>query len=164
MEIKEIKGYPHYFVSSCGKVFSDKSGKRKEMSQYRSASGKGYYMIDLFQDNKKHKKLVHRLVGLVFIENSESLPEINHKDNNILNNHIENLEWVTRRQNLKQSYLTMSPTRNFAECSLYCEELLIKEFNCIQDAAKYAEMHYKVSKSSMIKYLKCKNISIVKNV
>lgn len=47
---------------------------------------------------KIHKK-AHRLVAELFIENKESLPVINHKDGNKLNNHVSNLEWCTYEHN-----------------------------------------------------------------
>lgn len=47
------------------------------------------------------KIFVHRLVALAFIPNINNLPCINHKDENPLNNRMENLEWCTIEYNLK---------------------------------------------------------------
>jgi hypothetical protein len=46
---------------------------------------------------------IHRLVALTFISNPHNLPEVGHKDNNPLNNCIENLEWTTHSDNAKNS-------------------------------------------------------------
>ena len=48
-----------------------------------------------------------------FLPNPKDLPEVNHKDNNPQNNNLSNLEWCTRKENLQQSYKTMSPVRNY---------------------------------------------------
>lgn len=42
---------------------------------------------------------VHRMVGISFIPNPLNLPQINHIDENRSNNDVDNLEWVTNKQN-----------------------------------------------------------------
>ena len=65
---------------------------------------------------------------------------MNHKDKNVKNNNVSNLEWCDRITNLYDSYSTMSPTRNFVECDLYREKdnQFIKSFHSIKEAADYA--------------------------
>ncbi len=50
--------------------------------------------------------VVHRIVAKMFIPNPQGLPEVNHKDGNKQNNSVENLEWVTRSDNLRHAYKT----------------------------------------------------------
>lgn len=47
---------------------------------------------------------IHRIVALAFIHNPENKPEINHIDNNPLNNNVNNLEWATKSENILHSF------------------------------------------------------------
>lgn len=61
----------------------------------------GYLLVRIPVDGKWTTKRAHRLVAKVFIPNSDSLPDVNHKDGNRANNHIDNLEWCTASYNAK---------------------------------------------------------------
>ena len=60
----------------------------------------GYLGVTLYRNGKKMTKLVHNLVATTFIENSTALPQINHKDEDKMNNRVENLEWCTCKYNI----------------------------------------------------------------
>lgn len=152
-DIKPIPNFDGYFASSDGKIFSNKSGKMKEMKSFSTPTSK-YLIIRLLKGEKRPHCLVHRLVAMTFIPNPNNLPEVNHKDKNILNNKVQNLEWCTRKQNLEDSYSTMSPTRNYRIARLYKSDKLLGEFKGITKAARYASKNYGVSFSSLSKYLK----------
>ena len=46
------------------------------------------------------RKYVHRIVAELFIPNPDNKPEIDHIDTNKINNRVDNLRWVTRKENL----------------------------------------------------------------
>lgn len=81
--------------------------------------------------------MVHRLVAEAYIPNPNNLPQVDHIDNNPYNNNVENLRWVSAKENVNKSYSTMSPLRNFIECKLYKGDKFIMEFKSIKWAAEY---------------------------
>ena len=82
-ELKQIPLCKDYYIDCNGNVFSNRTGALKKMNPYVGTNGK-YLSIRLMDNdgNRKHY-LIHRLVALLFINNSLNLPEVNHKDKNI---------------------------------------------------------------------------------
>ena len=102
---KEIKGYEgRYLISSSGDVISLKyrGGHFSKMLTWK-INNKGYAWVELRKNGIKEQKLVHRLVAENFIENPDGLNLINHKDENKLNNDVENLEWCDYSYNVLYS-------------------------------------------------------------
>lgn len=63
----------------------------------------GYIRYCLFKDDKRFSKYAHRLVALMFIDNPQNKPQVNHIDGNKENNHVDNLEWVTAKENTRHA-------------------------------------------------------------
>lgn len=95
--MKQIKGYPDYFIDENGNVYSKKSGRYLRGSVMTN----GYKSVELFTASGKSKRLlVHRLVADAFIPNPDGLPVVNHKDESRDNNSVDNLEWCTHKYNV----------------------------------------------------------------
>ena len=103
---KDIKGYEGlYQISNLGQVkslarpinnFNQCCGKDKIL---KGGIKRGYRQVILLKDKKRKYASVHRLVAEAFLPNPRNLPIINHKDENKLNNKVDNLEWCTVKYN-----------------------------------------------------------------
>lgn len=144
---KDIKGYEGlYQINNYGEV--------KSLYNYRGVGNllkqrikKGYYTIGLRKNNLRKWYYVHRLVAQAFIPNSNNLPQINHKDENKLNNCVDNLEWcsasynnsygnrlekVSRSNKLKKKVLQFDINGN-----------MLQEYNSIAEASKITNVDRK---------------------
>lgn len=92
---KATKGYSGYVVSNDGQVFSKKRKKLLTITESRN----GYKCVTLTQDNKNYRLSIHRLVYETFVGVIPDGYEVNHKDENISNNKLDNLELLTHREN-----------------------------------------------------------------
>ena len=102
---KTIKDFEKYEVSNYGRVKSFNFNKEKILKN--GINSNGYYVIDLC-NNKKHKTFnVHQLVAIAFLKHEPNRHKlvVNHKDFNRLNNHIDNLEIVTQRENTNLKHI-----------------------------------------------------------
>lgn len=105
MEVwKPITGYEgEYSISSYGRVRNDRSGK---VSNGRN-TGIGYRKFSFWRGNKEvGKEYIHRLVADAFLDKGVGDTEVNHKDGNRANNHIDNLEWVSSSGNTEHAVAT----------------------------------------------------------
>ena len=106
-EWKPVVDFPQYMVSNLGRVKSlsreAKGGVKYIISEKILKviiNNNGYEWVNLYDGDKKKSMYVHRLVAEAFIPNPEHKPFIDHIDTNPLNNRVENLHWVTQKENL----------------------------------------------------------------
>lgn len=88
-----------YSVSNTGKVRYDVTGKIKKSQLDKD----GYERVNLYDKSKCKTISVHRLVLTNFTKNNINL-QVNHKDFNKRNNNLENLEWVTVKENIQYNH------------------------------------------------------------
>lgn len=94
-------------IDECPNYEVSKSGLIRRGSHIKVPTNhNGYYSVDLYSGGKRIKRRVNRLVANAFIPNPNNLPEVNHKDGNKLNNTVDNLEWVTKSENMKHAFKT----------------------------------------------------------
>lgn len=93
---KDIKNHEGlYQVSNLGRIRSLYNYKRNGTNILKPRLKHNYYQIGLRKDSIRKWYQVHRLVAQAFIPNPDNLPQVNHKDENKLNNNVDNLEWCT---------------------------------------------------------------------
>ena len=93
---KYISGFEGYYcVSDKGEVYSLRSHKilKPKKDHY------GYLVVTLSVNQKRYTRTVHRLVAETFIPNISEKETVNHINENKTDNHVENLEWMSVKEN-----------------------------------------------------------------
>lgn len=171
-EFRDIKGYEGlYQVSNYGRVKSlEKKQLLKSKNQHTSFCSyritkekiltniycKGYCRVTLSKKNEKKIFSNHRLVAIAFIPNPNNLPEVNHKkDNEKSNNKIDNLEWVTSKENCnygeRNNKISDKKNKKIIQYDLKFNK--IKIWGSISEASK----HYNTTVSNIVLCLKKHN-------
>ena len=106
-----VKGFEGFYeINQIGEIRSWSFGRwRKRANPFPikwriSKDGYAKVILSKGQNEKAWNSSVHRLVATHFLPNPLNLAEVNHKDGNKLNNSVENLEWVSRRQNMQHAF------------------------------------------------------------
>jgi hypothetical protein len=101
-QFKNITGFENYSISNFGNVANVKTGRILKPG----LDNHGYLKVDLYIKRKGHTKKIHRLIAEAFIPNPNNKPCVDHIDNNILNNNINNLRWATYSENCMNASLS----------------------------------------------------------
>ena len=143
-------------VRSLDRVIAIKDGRMRKhkgrVLKLHVNKSTGYEQLVIYNDNGYNTKRVHRLVLEVFKPHvNMNVLDVNHIDGNKLNNHLTNLEWVTRRDNILHAYSTglMSregERRSYAKLT-NTDVLEILQRLDMGESQKDIGLHYGVSKS-----------------
>lgn len=157
-------GYPGFVKIP---ILNDNLIINREGTVIRSTTGKilkqtltaaGYFGISVRVDFKiRTVLLVHRLIALMFIrvpvrhaDRDRSELQVNHKDANKKNNAIENLEWVTPKENMDHAYdLGLNPYIKRPVCAKELSTGEVKSFETIRACCKY----FCLDKNMLFKHL-----------
>lgn len=145
----DVIGYEgKYQVNTKGEIRSLNYGRMNKICLLKPYLGnRGYLSVVLSKDNKTKIKMVHKLVAEAFIPNEDSKPFIDHINNIKTDNRVENLRWVTHKENMRnpltrKRFSESAKKRPISENALknwqrriYCKELN-KTFDSITQASK----------------------------
>jgi predicted DNA-binding protein YlxM (UPF0122 family) len=159
---KEIPSWEGiYMVSNFGRVkrTAPSPGAKVGRILTNNTVRSGYKMVRLRYQNRIEYVQVHRLVLSAFSGNCPSGKEANHKNGNPSDNRLENLEWVTRSENLYHSYNQLNRTvtkgEKFPQSKL-TENHVIKIRSLSAEGTSYQELAklFNVSKSAIAQVVK----------
>lgn len=149
MAWKKIDGFGNYSISDDGMVRNDDTMYILKQHQ----NNKGYFMVNLWRNNKGHWRTIHRLLAMAFIPNTEGKMCINHIDGNKQNNKLDNLEWCTHSENQLHRSRVLNKAR-FPEEALAATRMPVV---CVETGEAYES----VSAAARLCRLKQQNISKV---
>jgi hypothetical protein len=131
-----IQDFPNYHISTFGNIKNIITHKL-----LKPCNKAGYYHVSLVNSITRKSLKIHRLVSIAFIPNPENKPEVNHKDKNKFNNNINNLEWVTKSENMSHCFKDMIVTCNKNKPINRIDKEnynIIQSYNSIEEAALWA--------------------------
>ena len=136
-----IEGWGMYQVDTDGNVYS-KQGKIIKPS----INHNGYLIVNFYHNHIRKGFAIHTIVAKTFLPNGDkNKNQVNHKDGNKQNNNVDNLEWVTAKENTQHSINTLGNNKiginNPNSKRIYGYDKKTKElkykFDSVADAAKY---------------------------
>jgi hypothetical protein len=132
--LKEIKGYEGlYKISDDGNVWSIRQEKWIKPIKHKL----GYLKVNLTKNNKMRTFYIHRLVAVAFISNPLNKTEVNHKNEIKNDNRAENLEWVTRCENINYGTRTEKARRKLGiKVKQLKNECVVAEYMSINEAGR----------------------------
>ena len=140
--MKLIKGFNDYSITKDGQVFSHKTNRFKKQFVFPT----GYVGISLYINKISKNYYIHRLVAETYLTNIESKYQVNHINGIKSDNRVENLEWVTSKENMKHSLDKGLRQKYYPQSNPY--KLILDThtgvfYNDVKEASKYSNYEYR---------------------
>lgn len=101
----KIKNYPKYMVSNIGRIKRVYIGMPEADTIRKPVfNKKGYYRIQIRNDEGGRIWFLHRIVAEAFIPNPDNKPYVNHINGIKSDNRVENIEWCTNQENQNHAW------------------------------------------------------------
>lgn len=127
LEFYNIPNYNGYKINKKGDIYSDKS---KQILKTRICNG--YKTINIIINKKNNNLTIHRLVALTFLPQIEGKNIVNHINSDKLDNRLENLEWVTQKENTAAHGKQIHHPKKVNQLDM--DDNIIATFNSLIDA------------------------------
>lgn len=102
-EWRPIPDFDMYEVSNLGRIRNKKTGRIvRPHVHYGRSKTVPYLRVSLSRKGKKHNVRVSRAVAMAFIPNPNRLKEVDHVNDDSMDNRVENLEWVSPQENVRR--------------------------------------------------------------
>lgn len=142
--MKQIEQFPNYLISKDGIIINKINGKRKSIqTNYKN----GYQSTILYKKNENKRLYVHRLVAITYLLNPDNKREVNHINGIKTDNRVENLEWVTAKENSIHGLRFKNPHYN-NKIVLNIKTGIF--YNSIKEASNYHYLNYNIIKKRLI--------------
>ena len=171
MEVKELwkplLEYKGIEVSSIGRIRKAANKRRKERILTEFPKDRDGYCRCSVQklDGTWTSQPVHRLVAKAFIPNVENKQAVNHIDGNRQNNRVENLEWVTPKENVIHSFrfglrkvCKQVPKKTILTDFQISQIDKLREFYTVNQIAKLFNIEYQSLKNIIHKKKQCERL------
>lgn len=153
---KDIPGYEGIYQASTlgnirtaeGKTTSNKRYAVRHWKQRilkpkspKSNGRRGDLRVSLWKDGTSKDFLVARLVAMTWVQGYSNDMTVNHIDGNYLNNRIDNLEWVSMRDNIRKGFETGLFSKSQKKVRLIDENHNYIDFASLSEASRYLSRH-----------------------
>jgi hypothetical protein len=100
-DIEGMENYKFYFVTISGDIYSNKQTRIRKLKTHSVGNNRHYRVVQLSDGKGKAKSFyVHQIVCKAFLPNHTNSWGIRHKDGDVTNNALENLEWLGRKKEI----------------------------------------------------------------
>lgn len=141
LESKKIPNYPNYSATYDGRIFNHNTERFMALSKMPE----GYLRLNIKNNSGQKKFLIHRLIALTFIPNPKNKPQVNHIDSNKSNNSVDNLEWITNKENREHAL------RQYQTLSIVPKNYSIKDYMRVEYNIRNAKTEITILKKDLLK-------------